>query len=122
MAYFAKVNNQNIVVSVVRVSNSVIEVNGVESETAGQRFLTNMYGNEVGFRWVQTSYNSTFRKNYAGKGDTYDAARDAFISPAPYSDWTLNETTCKWEPPVSYPDDGNFYTWDSATSSWTQQT
>jgi len=122
MAYFAKVNNQNIVVQVVRVSNSVIEVNGVESETAGQTFLTNMYGNEDGFSWVQTSYNGTFRKNYAGKGDTYDATRDAFIAPAPYSDWTLNETTCKWEPPVSYPDDGNFYIWDSATSSWTQQT
>jgi len=59
--------------------------------------------------WVQTSYNTyggqhpegrPLRKNYAGLGDIYDAARDAFIAPQPYPSWILNEDTCLWADPV----------------------
>jgi hypothetical protein len=73
--------------------------------------------------WLQTSYNTrggvhynpetgepdggvALRKNYAGIGFTYDAVRDAFYAPQPYPSWTLNETSCVWEAPVAYPDDG----------------
>jgi hypothetical protein len=67
-------------------------------------------------RWVQTSYNTRsgvhygpdgqpdggtqLRTNYAGIGYTYDAERDAFIPPQPAPDWTLDETSCLWQPPV----------------------
>ena len=54
-------------------------------------------------KWIQTSYNTyggvhsdggtPLRKNYAGIGFTYDATKDAFIAPQPYSSWTLNDTT-----------------------------
>ena len=73
--------------------------------------------------WIKTSYNThggvhsngetPFRKNYAGRGFTYDASKDAFIPPKPFASWTLNNTTCLWEAPVDYPDDSeNRYTWD----------
>jgi len=62
------------------------------------------------------------RKNYAGIGYTYDATRDAFIPPQPFASWTLNETSCLWEAPVAYPDDGNMYQWDEATTNWVQVT
>ena len=29
--------------------------------------------------WKQTSYNSNFRKQYCGKGYTYDSTKDKFI-------------------------------------------
>ena len=87
--------------------------------------------------WVQTSYNTRggkhyapnsstedggtpLRKNYAGVGHTYDAVRDAFISPKPYPSWTLNETTCNWEAPVTIPDDGKQYRWDEPTTNWVE--
>lgn len=80
--------------------------------------------------WVQTSYNTKgnvhvlggtpFRKNYAGKGHTYDSVRDAFYQPQPYPSWTLNETTCKWESPVAFPTDGKIYEWDEDTTNWTE--
>lgn len=80
--------------------------------------------------WVQTSYNTKgnvhvlggtpFRKNYAGKGHTYDSVRDAFYQPQPYPSWTLNETTCKWEAPVAFPTDGKIYEWDEDTTNWTE--
>jgi hypothetical protein len=58
------------------------------------------------------------RKNFAGIGFSYDATRDAFIPPQPYESWTLNEETCLWECPVSYPDDGNMYQWNEETQTW----
>ena len=80
--------------------------------------------------YKQTSYNThggvhalggtPLRKNYAGIGYTYDAGRDAFIPPQPYASWVLNETTCLWDAPVAYPDDGKHYSWDEATTSWVE--
>jgi hypothetical protein len=40
-----------------------------------------------------------FRKNFAGKGYTYDESRDAFIPPKPNPTWILNESTCTWVAP-----------------------
>ncbi len=68
--------------------------------------------------WVQTSYNASIRKNYAGIGYTYDSSKNAFIAPKPYPSWTLNESTCKWEAPVSFPTDEKPYKWNEDTTSW----
>lgn len=62
------------------------------------------------------------RKNYAGTDFLYDQTRDAFIPPQPYPSWTLNETTCLWDAPVAYPDDGKKYTWNEETTSWDEVT
>ena len=78
--------------------------------------------------WKQTSYNTKagvhlnggtpFRKNYAGVGYSYDPQRDAFIEPKPFNSWILNETTCLWEAPIAYPDDGQNYNWNEDTQQW----
>jgi len=87
--------------------------------------------------WVQTSYNTrggvhyqpnsntpsadqskALRKNYAGIGFTYDAGRDAFIPPKPFSKWVLNEQTCLWDAPTQPPNDGQIYVWDDDSGNW----
>jgi hypothetical protein len=87
--------------------------------------------------WLQTSYNTrggvhyqpdsntpsadqskALRKNYAGVGYSYDAAKDAFIPPQPFASWTLDDATCLWNAPVAMPTDGKPYAWDEATTSW----
>ena len=68
--------------------------------------------------WVETFKDRSQRKNYAGRDYKYDEDRDAFIPPQPYPSWTLNETTCQWEAPVAYPDDGKKYRWNEETTSW----
>jgi hypothetical protein len=83
---------------------------------------------EIDGFWVQTSYNTRggvhlnggtpLRKNYAGVGMTYDAERDAFYAPQPWPSWNLNESTCYWEPPVPYPDDGGNYGWNEYDENW----
>jgi hypothetical protein len=131
MASFAKIEN-NIVTTVVSVVNEVLkDLNGVEQEAIGIQFLRTLY-NEPNSVWVQTSYNThsgvhsnggiPFRKNHAGIGYQYDSQRNAFIAPKPYNSWVLNEETCAWNAPISYPNDGQRYTWNEETQSWTLQT
>ncbi len=115
MAHFAEIGLNNTVLRVIVVNNDeLLDENGNESEIKGTEFCRNLLGGT----WVQTSYNSTFRKNYAGAGFTYDSTRDAFISPQPFQSWTLNETTCRWEPPTPMPTDEKLYQWDEATTAW----
>ena len=116
MAHFAKLNKHNVVTDVVVVNNEELLDNGVESEEKGIVFLTLWSGGY--YKWRQTSYNGSFRKNYAGVGYTYDEIRDAFIPPKPFPSWVLNETTCQWQAPVPMPDDGNMYGWDEETQSY----
>ena len=115
MAHFAKLNEDNTVVAVHVVNNEVITVDGAESEQAGIDFLTELHGHTL---WKQTSYNGSFRKNYAGIGYQYDQTRDAFIPPKPFNSWILNEDTCRWEAPVAMPQDDNRYAWNESTLSW----
>lgn len=117
MAHFAKLDKDNNVLEVVGVNNiELLAPDGSESELLGIAFLIRtFYGYS---NWKQTSYNSKIRKNYAGVGFTYDAKRDAFIPPQPFSSWTLNEETLLWNAPVAYPTDGQLYNWDEATTSW----
>ena len=117
MAHFAKLDENNIV-TFVTVGRQ--EDDGKEADLCAR----------TGDVYKQTSYNThggvhalggtPLRKNYAGIGYTYDPVRDAFIPPKPYASWVLNETTCLWDAPVAYPDDGKRYSWDEATTSWVE--
>jgi len=111
MAHFCKLNFWNKVERVEVVSNDI-----ATTEQAGIDFLNNLY--KTNDAWVQTSYNENFRKNFASIGFEYDQTKDAFIPPQPYPSWTLNEDTCKWEAPISKPDNTNIYFWNESTTSW----
>lgn len=116
MAHFAKINNENIVEQVLVVNNDIIlKSDGTESELKGKQFLNSILGQA---KWVQTSYNGAFRKNYAGIGYSYDETLDAFIPPKPFDSWILNEETCLWESTVPYPSDGKKYTWNEDILNW----
>lgn len=117
MAHFAQLDPNGVVMQVIVVSNETLgDLPFPASEPVGVAFCQSLFGAET--EWKQTSYNANFRRKYAGIGFTYDAARDAFIPPAPYPSWLLNEATLEWEAPVPYPADGGAYYWDEATVSW----
>lgn len=111
MAHFAKINNENIVEQVLVVPD--------EQEHRGEEYL-----NEIGLkgRWIQTSYNKTIRKIFAGIGTEYLEQYDAFRGPAPFDSWSFNFELWQWEPPVAKPEDGQRYGWDEATLSWVEVT
>ena len=72
--YFAQLDENNIVSQVIVADKSFVD--------------------SIGGTWVQTFMDSA--KKYAGIGDTYDATRDAFISPKCHDEATLDEATCQW--------------------------
>ena len=96
MAHYAKV-----------VNGTVTQIIVAEAD-----FFDTFVDNTPG-EWIQTSYNTRegvhklggtpLRKNFAWVGGTYDATRDAFLPPKPYASWTLDENTCIYVPPTSYP-------------------
>jgi hypothetical protein len=112
MAHFAILKAGNIVEKIVVVSNDI-----ATNEQAGIEFLKNLYKDQH-LPVIQTSFNNSIRKNFAGIGYQYDQTRDAFIAPKPFNSWILNETTCLWEAPVAMPIDDNKYTWNESTLTW----
>jgi hypothetical protein len=117
MAHFAQLDEKNFVIKMIVVHNNEMIDNGVENEEKGIAFCKKLLGADT--RWIQTSYNGTFRKNYAGIGYKYDANLDAFIPPKPemFPSFVLDETTAKWKPPVDRPTD-TVYRWDEPSVSW----
>ena len=119
MAHFAKLDGNNVVLDVNVVDNQTINnLPFPDSEPVGIAFLTEWSGGYS--NWKQTSYNGNFRKRYAGVNYIYETTLDAFIPPKPYPSWLLNTTTCDWNAPVPYPNDGKEYYWDETTQSWVE--
>jgi len=121
MAHYALIDENNIVTEVIVGRDEDEVVDGITD-------WEQHYGEFRGQVCKRTSYNTysgqhlyggiPFRKNYAVIGGTYDAVRDAFIPPKPFASWILNETTCRWDAPTPYPDDGKDYYWNEDSVSW----
>lgn len=117
MAHFAKLDENNIVTQVIVVDNKEIADphTGEEDEILGIAFCKKLLGG----KWVQTSYNNTIRKRYAGIGYSWSKELDAFIPPSPFPSFVLNTETADWEAPVPQPElteeevaAGSRYEWD----------
>lgn len=121
MSHFAKIDGNNIVTEVIVWSDD----------------LSYLPSDKYGGNWIQTSYNTkggihyaadnntpsenqekALRKNFAGIGYYYDENRDAFIPPKPFDSWLLNEETCIWEAPISFPKTGLKYNWNELNKDW----
>ena len=90
MAHWAEIDENNIVIRVT------VGDNNDPNNDEGYKWLVD----NLGGKWIKTSYNKNIRKNYAGIGFTYDEQRDAFIPPkleCHPDDVSLNEDTCLWE-------------------------
>lgn len=77
MAHFAKLDDDNKVLEVIVIANS--DCGGgtfPKSEPIGQAFIASL---NIDGRWLQTSFNSNFRRKYAQIGYQYDNAQDAFF-------------------------------------------
>ena len=117
MAHFAELNADNIVQRIVVVANAVLDNDGVETESQGVTHLQSLYGADT--QWKQCSYNNNMRFRFPAIGMFYDATKDGFYNPKPYSDWVWDDTLKKYIPPVAYPGDADtLYTWDQANTRW----
>lgn len=116
MANYALLNEYNIVINVIGGPHENEETDweqeiGEISGTKCKRTSCNTCGG------VHSEGKEPFRKNFASVGFVYDEVRDAFIPPKEYESWILNEETCRWEPPIPYPD-GGYYLWNEEMLGW----
>jgi len=103
MGHFAELNEDNVVLRVVKACNEDIANNGGEqSEQAAKHFETICPLSNEGIEWIQTSYNKNFRKNFAGHGMFYDKNKDKFIDIQPYPSWSLDSND-DWKAPYDFP-------------------
>ena len=89
-------DSHKVVQRVVVVANDEVPS---DMHVDGETWCVNFF---KGGTWKQTSYNNNFRKQYCGVGYTYDSTKDKFISPQPYSSWSL-DTNDDWQAPITYP-------------------
>jgi hypothetical protein len=133
MAHMAKLDENNIVVTVLVARDEDEDKEAELSKRTGDTYKRTSYNTRGGKHYQADGTESpdqtkAFRKNYAGIGFTYDSSRDAFIPPQPYNSWAINDTTCLWEAPITMPNDGNNYYWDEDaysadnTQGWVQVT
>lgn len=116
MAHFAQIDENNIVINVIVVSDSdCAGGNFPESESHGEAYLKSMFGSNT--RWKQTSYNSNFRYNFASIGYKYDDVSDAFIEEKPYESWILDDNF-RWKAPLDLPNDSGHYIWNENEQTW----
>jgi hypothetical protein len=106
MSHFAKLDSNNIVENII-----VAEKDFINSGVVGDEFL-----------WVQTSYNGSFRGEFAEIGGTYDRDLNCFLRIKPFPSWILDDEM-NWRAPIDRPDetilaDNEYYTWEETAGSW----
>ena len=112
MAHYAFLDDNNVVTEVITGIDETELIEGLDTES--------WYGNFRGQRCVRTSYNAAtngFRKQYAGIGSTYDEAADQFVSPQPFSSWTLDSNN-DWQPPTPKPSTQGMWSWNETLLKW----
>tara|TARA_R110000850_G_scaffold221104_1_gene346847 strand:- start:805 stop:1254 length:450 start_codon:yes stop_codon:yes gene_type:complete len=113
MAHFAKISEENKVLSILKIDNlNTVNSDGIEDESVGQEFLetNNDWPRHL---WIQTSVNTLgnqhlgegtpFRGNYAGVGFTWDSENELFWPEKPYASWVKNMTDVRWQSPIGDP-------------------
>ena len=139
MAHFAKISENNEVLTVLTLNNvDMHNADGVEDETVGQQYLEK-HNNWPAQMWIQTSYNTinnthkdggtAFRGKYAAIGYIWDEDNQIFWPKKPYASWVKNTTTVNWDSPIGAApeltaeqtaDETNryHYNWNESGQSW----
>jgi hypothetical protein len=107
MAHWAEIDENNIVLRVTVGDNN--DPNGDE----GYQWLLD----NLGGRWIKTSYNNNIRKQFASIGYSYDQENDVFIIPQPFASWILNDTF-DWVPPIEKPNEEELWIWSEEKQNW----
>ena len=98
-----------------RVNSLTLKVDNVIN--AEDSFVKNRADYDL---WIKTSKDLT--KQTANIGDTYTPSTSSFKSDSPYSSWTFDEASWKWESPTPMPShvEGKAFVWNESNTSWEQ--
>lgn len=136
MANFAKITEDNKVLTVLAVDNKdIINSEGVESEAEGQYYLEK-HNNWPQHLWIQTSYNTSanthklggtpFRGNFAGIGYEWDPVNEIFWGEPIFPSWVKDIATASYKSPVGdapeltpeQKKEQQIYEWNEEAQNW----
>lgn len=103
MAYFAKLDENNIVIDTI---------------VADQSFIDSLNDSHT---YIQYDKTAPGKENMGGIGNTWDSENQGFIPSSPFASWSWNVDTWSWEAPTPQPEassDEEFYRWNEETQSW----
>jgi len=114
MRYYANVNSENIVTSVLIVN--------LETEEADLAWLAKNFGGT----WLRTYRQSDLENGVdsarnglpAEVGSIWDNELQAFYPPKPFDSWTFDQETLNWIPPLERPEGSVI--WDEENYSWVE--
>jgi|TARA_B100001964_G_scaffold243531_1_gene321778 hypothetical protein len=123
MASFGKLNEANVVLSVLKVDDKqLLDGDGVKQESLGQAFLENITG------WPA---NQWIWDNGQGKypmlmGSEWDPTNQIFWPRMPFANWTKNIAEKRWVSPTGdapeltqeEKDQGKYYIWDEENQNY----
>lgn len=130
MASFAKINDNNEVLTVLYIEDEKVKNEAGEiTESIGQQHLQT-HNNWPAEKWILSNPPTTGR--IANIGYIWDPTNNIFLAPKPFPSWVKNTTTAEWDPPVDKPDltaeqqsqnEANSHTWvhewNEEDQSWT---
>ena len=112
MAYFALLDDNDVVLQVVTVSDYYAGKEEQLSSDTGRKYR------ECGNAQDLPSLRKVGVRNYPGAGHKFDASRNAFIPEQPYPSWVLSDLN-EWEAPTPMPmDEGTVHAWNEEKQCW----
>ena len=130
MAHFAELDENNKVLQVLVFSNEDVDAHGGDLSTEAEQWVQDTTPHLIGgVSWKQTSYNNSFRKQYASEGMFYNSSLDMFVGGGPDGPgWTL-DSNGDWQPGSTYPTETTYVVdasttmeiliyWDEDSSKW----
>lgn len=67
--------------------------------------------------YVVTDVHEVRQMTDEEKTELQNKTKDQWESDVGFDSWVFNEELCRFDPPVPYPEDGNYY-WDEESISW----
>lgn len=115
---FAKLGLNGKVIEIIVVDDTNCQdTEGNYSEQIGINFCTQLTNWAIWKGIENTNGQPSIDGYYIEDGNYFKTLQ-------PYSSWTYNTTTYKWEAPTPHPDMDNesSYRWDESTTSWVSKT
>jgi hypothetical protein len=125
MPHYAELNSNSVVKRIIFVNEADTDnFSGAEDETVGSSILQSLHGENTIWKKCSTLGEDIDSRGYCNLGLVYNEEHDKFITPSPYSSWTLN-SSLQWVAPVEVPslteeqiEQGYENKWDEESLSW----
>lgn len=126
MPHYAELDSNSVVKKIIFVNEADTDnFGGAEDETVGSSILQSLHGENTIWKKCSIIGEDIDSRGTCTLGMVYNEEHDKFITPSPYSSWTLN-SSLQWVAPVEEPsltaeqiEQGYGHNWNEESLSWT---